>query len=142
MLTGIFYYWKKLYINKRYTNFACEVYERDFWIIKLVSMWIGYYIIHIPRMQREKCMCAREYTYCQCKLWDFSMLFSAQVTQQGMQQSPQTQHTAKSLLDLTFLIFKFFLIWVYILRIDCYFSLLCRPSKNLIALIINCYVFI
>lgn len=30
MLTGIFYYWKKLYINKRYTNFACEVYERDF----------------------------------------------------------------------------------------------------------------
>lgn len=64
-------------------------------------------------MQREKCMCAREYTYCQCKLRDFSMLFSAQVTQQGMQQSPQTQHTAKSLLDLTFLIFFFTFEYTY-----------------------------
>lgn len=60
--------------------------------------------IYIYPECKEKSVWAREYTYCQCKLWDFSMLLSAQVTQQGMQQSLQTQHTAKSPLDLTFLI--------------------------------------
>lgn len=142
MLTGILYYWKG-YINKRFTNLHVKCMKEILNNLTHVNVnWILHYTYTQNAMQREKCMWAREYTYCQCKLWNFSMLFSAQVTQQGMQQSPQTQHTAKSLLDLTFLIFKFFFIWVYILRIDCYFSLLCRPSKNLIALIINCYVVI